>query len=90
MHYQTTRKLARGGHILIAVVQLVYIYTPLHNLPYALLVVQCVTTPLLFISGMWITKGQKIWQWKNMLKKKRKNKRIAKRRLHARNHYKGK
>lgn len=72
MHYQTTRKLARGGHIAIALVQLVYIYTPLHNLPHALLAVQCITTPLLVISGMWITKGQKIWQWKNNTKKKRK------------------
>lgn len=72
MHYQTTRKISRLGHIAIAVVQLVYIYTPVHNLPYALAVVQCVTTPILVISGIWITKGQKIWQWKNKGKKKRK------------------
>jgi len=65
MHYQNTRKLARGGHILIAAAQLAYIYTPIHNLPYSLLAVQFVTTPLLVISGLWITKGQKIWQWHN-------------------------
>lgn len=72
MNYQFTRKVARGGHILIAAVQLIYIYTPLHNLPYALLAVQFITTPLLVLSGIWITKGQKIWQWKNRIKKQRK------------------
>ena len=68
MHYQTTRKLARASHIAIAVVQLVYIYTPVHDLPNAMLFVQIVTTPILIMSGIWITKGQKIWQFKEYLK----------------------
>lgn len=76
MQYQLTRKLARGGHILIALVQLAYIYTPIHNLPYALLTVQCITTPLLVLSGIWISKGQKMWNWKNRLKKKYKNRKM--------------
>lgn len=69
MLYQNTRKLARYAHIVIAIVQLTYIYSPLHNWQHGLIFVQCVTTPILVISGVWITKGQKIWQWKNKIKK---------------------
>jgi hypothetical protein len=65
MNYQITRKIARTVHILIAVVQLLYIYTPIHALPHALLVVQIVTTPLLLVSGIWLTKGHKLWHWRN-------------------------
>jgi hypothetical protein len=63
MHYQSTRTLARRGHIAIAVFQFAYIYTPLHLWHYGLAVVQWVTFPLLVLSGVWLHSGSRIWRW---------------------------
>lgn len=62
MHYQTSRTLARRGHIAIAVFQFVYIYTPLHAWPHGITIVQWVTFPLLVLSGVWLHSGGKIWR----------------------------
>ena len=62
MHYQTTRTLARRGHIAIAVFQCAYIYTPLHLWSHGLTVVQWVTFPLLVVSGTWLHSGGKLWR----------------------------
>jgi len=65
MQYQTSRKLAKTVHFSIALVQLLYVYTPIHNWEYALTMVQWVTFPLLFLSGLWLVKGKNLWLWKN-------------------------
>lgn len=64
MEYQASRKLARTVHLSIALIQLIYVYTPLHDWQYALPIVQWVTFPLLFLSGFWLVRGKKLWLWK--------------------------
>lgn len=61
MHYQATRVLARNVHILVAVFQFIYVYSPLHAWPHAISIVQWVTFPLLLITGIWLRKGQVLW-----------------------------
>ena len=61
MQFHTTHKFARITHILIAVFQFFYIYTPLHAWHYGLTVVQWITFPLLVISGGWMAAGRKLW-----------------------------
>lgn len=73
--YQAIRKFSRWLHIVIAGYQLIYIYTPLHNWQYALPIVQWVTFPLLFLSGLWLWKGQKIWHYHSAKKAANENKR---------------
>lgn len=43
--------LARGLHILAAVYNLIYVYTPLHQWPQGFSIVQYVSLPLLLVSG---------------------------------------
>lgn len=54
MTLNASRILASALHILIAVFQLSFIYTPLHDVPHMFTVVQWVSTPLLFITGAWL------------------------------------
>lgn len=61
MTYQQSRILAKNIHILVAVYQFIYIYGPLHHWQHGLTVVQFITFPLLFLTGLWLRKGQKIW-----------------------------
>ncbi|MCE3232653.1 MAG: uncharacterized protein K0R98_910 [Rickettsiaceae bacterium] len=62
MQYKTTRKIALKIHIIVAVYQLLYIYSPLHEWQYAFTVVQFVAFPLLAITGFWLARGKKIWK----------------------------
>ncbi len=54
MTLHTSRIIASAAHILIAIFQLSFIYTPLHDVPHMFTVVQWVSTPLLFITGFWL------------------------------------
>jgi hypothetical protein len=50
----STRKASTWIHIVIAVYQFIYIYTPLHNYKWALLAVQYFTFPTLLLTGGWL------------------------------------
>ncbi len=62
MNLKTTRTIASYLHIFVAVFQLSYIYTPLHNVPHILSVVQWVSTPALLITGFWLSSGKKFYK----------------------------
>lgn len=61
MSFQSSRILARNIHIVVALFQFIYIYSPLHSWPKAILIVQWVTFPLLLLTGIWLRKGQQMW-----------------------------
>ncbi len=63
MHYKPTRKLARNLHIIAGTYNIFYVYSALHEWHYALKIVQYVTFPLLLITGIWLFKGKKIWNY---------------------------
>jgi hypothetical protein len=56
-----SRKLASKTHILIAVYQFVYIYTPMHDWRYGLASVQWLTFPLLLATGSWLFLGRRLY-----------------------------
>ncbi|MDX1922390.1 MAG: hypothetical protein SFW65_04605 [Alphaproteobacteria bacterium] len=60
--FKTSRNLAANLHIAIAIFQLSFIYTPLHDVPHMFAVVQWVSTPLLLISGFWLTFGKRLYK----------------------------
>jgi hypothetical protein len=62
MNLKTTRSIAKYTHIITAVFQLAFIYTPLHDVPNMLTVVQWVSTPLLLISGFWLTTSKHFYR----------------------------
>lgn len=61
MRFASTRTFARYVHIFIALLQAVYIYSPLHSWPEIHMLVRYVTFPLLVLSGVWLALGPKIW-----------------------------
>lgn len=71
MRYRKTRSFASRLHIAIALFQLAYIYTPLHDWKYALPLVQWVTFPLLLLSGTWLMVGVRLWpqRWRFLAEK---------------------
>lgn len=61
MDLQESRKFARILHLVIALFQFVYIYSPLHTWEHGITLVQWVTFPLLLISGGWLMYGHKFY-----------------------------
>jgi hypothetical protein len=59
MDTRKLRILSSAVHIIIAGFQLSYIYTPLHDVPGMLRVVQWGSTPLLFLSGLLMVVGRR-------------------------------
>jgi len=59
--FQATRKWSRNIHIIAALYNLGFIYTPLHGWQYGLTVVQWGTFPLLCLTGFWLMKGHRLW-----------------------------
>lgn len=55
------RRLASKTHIIIAVYQFAYIYTPLHDWRYGLASVQWLTFPLLLATGSWLILGRRLY-----------------------------
>lgn len=62
MNLKTTRTMASYLHIVIAVFQLSFIYTPLHDVPHMFTVVQWVSTPALLITGFWLSMGKRFYK----------------------------
>ncbi len=63
MQYKDTRSVAKVAHIGAAIFNITYAYTPLHSWQHALAAVQWVSFPLLIITGYWLTKGAKVWNY---------------------------
>ena len=57
----STRYLARWLHILVALINTAYIYTPLHSWPASLTLLKWVNFPVLILTGAWLMLGNKIW-----------------------------
>jgi len=55
------RYLARWIHILVAVINMIYIYTPLHDWPGGLMLLKWLNFPVLILTGIWLMLGNKIW-----------------------------
>jgi hypothetical protein len=61
MSFKSTRHFALKLHIIIAIFQFFYIYTPLGQWEYATPLVRFVTFPMIVLTGIYLTKGHKWW-----------------------------
>lgn len=56
-----SRLFARWLHIAVGVTNMIYVYTPLHDVPGALTIVKWINFPVLAFTGVWLILGGRIW-----------------------------